>query len=388
MLLRWWKTIDKDLLWLKLRTPVIVFYIGSVALGFVLSSSLRYSLPPWRGKAQAMRERLKGLAQPPKVTETPASPNSQTVELRKQADDLSQYIDSEPPPDSFKEAISLLQSTNRQATIAASQSNLGLVWTGNAAEAGQIPYQVGIVLHNYVPNAARGYQCGGALITPTWVLTAGHCFENDSEPNDIAVFAGPVKLSGTPNCSCFIDVKRLVRFPGYRQISSAYGNILDGDVALLELSHAPTVPMVTPINLTNSTVEGDLLKGSLGTISGWGKSTGNTLNDSLMYGTVKVTSNAVCDKAYGMGIIKPDMICAHPRPADACQGDSGGPLVMQLTTSAANPSYVEGVISWTYPPGGCPSTKPTVYSKVTAFSDWINTCISGGTCPSSIGTVP
>jgi elastase-2 len=388
MVLRWWKTLDKDLLWVKLRTPVIVLYLGTAAMGFLLTSSVKYSLPPWRAKAQEMRDRLKSLSHPPTLSEQPSTPNSQLLELRKQADDLSQYVDSEPPPDSFKEAISLLQSTNRQATIAASQSNLGLVWTGNSAEAGQIPYQVGIVLHNYVPNASRGYQCGGALVTPTWVLTAGHCFENDSEPKDIAVFAGSLKLSGTPNCGCWIDVKRLVRFPGYRQIASAYGNVLEGDVALLEIDHAPSVPMVTPVNLASATVEGDLLKGSLGTISGWGKSTGNTLNDSLMYGTVKVTSSAVCEKSYGTGVIKPDMICAHPLPADACQGDSGGPLVMQLTTNPATLSYVEGVISWTYPPGGCPSTKPTVYSRVTAFSDWINACISGGPCPSSIGTVP
>jgi len=181
-------------------------------------------------------------------------------------------------------------------------------------------------------------------------------------------------------------VKRLVRFPGYQTIPTPYGQILDGDVALLELTSPPSTSGLDSIKMTNATLEQTLVKSSLRTITGWGKSSENpnSLSDALQYGTVKIAPGAICAKSYGMGIIKQDMVCATPLPSDACQGDSGGPLVMRVVSGATTVSYLEGVISWGYPPGGCPSTKPTVYSRVAAFSDWINGCISGGPCASGI----
>ena len=376
------------------RLAIVALCDWTVALTVLTVGLARYILPPWNAtRKEARTEEFKKLKRAPLLSVTSKGVNPQVLELSKQAEAIADFIKSEPPTDNLTQAVSLLESTNRQVMLANSTPSLGTVWKGTRpADAGQFPYQVGIVLNNYVPYAKRGYECGGALISPTWVITAGHCFQDDSQAQDIAVYTGHVNLSesSASNCNCWTSVKRLVRYPNYQLVRTPYGIILDGDVALLELSDRPSGSGVQSIRMTTAELEPDLVKTSLGTISGWGKSTDNvdSLSDALLYGTVKITPRTACSKSYGGGIIQEDMVCALPLPSDACQGDSGGPLVMQFGTGANRISYLEGVISWTYPPGGCPSTKPTVYSRVAAFSDWITGCISGGTCPSSIPRTP
>ncbi len=318
--------------------------------------------------------------------------SAQVLALAKQSHALADFIATEPSANNRKDALALLASTNRQATLAiASTQNLGLEWKAvGPARPGQFPYQVSIVLSKAVPYADQGYRCGGVLISSSWVLTAGHCFQYDSEPIDVEVFWGHVNLSDShlPNCNCWSTVAQLVRSPNYAEVQTAYGPVLDGDVALLKLANPATGPGVGWIQPAQLSTEPSLLNSGPGIIAGWGKTSDNpgSLSDALLYGTVKITADPFCAKSYGSGIIKPDMVCAAPHPTDACSGDSGSPLILtvQSTPGTMGTPYLEGITSWTYPPGGCPSTKPTVYSRVAAFSNWINQCVTGGPCPSSI----
>lgn len=50
-------------------------------------------------------------------------------------------------------------------------SSLRIV-NGDEAQDGQLPWQVAIMGQSA---AVPRYLCGGALISDTWVLTAGHC---------------------------------------------------------------------------------------------------------------------------------------------------------------------------------------------------------------------
>jgi len=350
--------------------------------------------PIYRARSIPEREtQLVNLKKPQFLNLDKYSPaDAQIVGLLKQSQDISTFLGSELTPQDREQATALLATTNRQTALAASKRNLGFVWIGNgSATVGQFPYQVGIVLSNFVPYAIRGFQCSGVLVTNAWVLTAGHCLDDNSQPADIEVYSGHLKLSESDqaNCNCWSIVAEIKRYPNYKVISTQYGQIIEGDAALLKIDPPLSGPNVAPIPITESTTAASTVKPGLATIAGWGKSSANpnSLSDALLYGTVKITPDTACFSSFSPGTIMPDMLCANPYPSSACQGDSGGPLIIRGQSSAHSASatdYLAGLVSWGYPLGACPPTKPTIYSRVSAFSDWIDECVKGQNCPSSI----
>ena len=88
-------------------------------------------------------------------------------------------------------------------------------------------------------------------------------------------------------------------------------------------------------------------------------------------------SNGQCmtNTAYGRGDITAQMICAADSNKDSCQGDSGGPMV----TNEGNHFSIIGVVSWGY--GCAQANAPGVYARVTNQLGWIQSKISGTTCP-------
>jgi secreted trypsin-like serine protease len=60
------------------------------------------------------------------------------------------------------------------------------------------------------------------------------------------------------------------------------------------------------------------------------------------------------------------MLCASAPGKDTCQGDSGGPLVV----AHGNGSFTQvGITSFG---NGCARDYPGVYTRVSAYGDWIN----------------
>ena len=116
-----------------------------------------------------------------------------------------------------------------------------------------------------------------------------------------------------------VNVGEIISHPEFSPIT------YDNDYAILRLSQAVAFtnevrPACLPADLSAT------YAGVLATVTGWGTlSSGGNQPTALQEVDVTVTTNAVCNQAYGS--ITANMICAADSGKDSCQGDSGGPLI-------------------------------------------------------------
>jgi secreted trypsin-like serine protease len=219
---------------------------------------------------------------------------------------------------------------------------------GRDASAGEYPSVAEITFGPFL--------CTGTLISPTWVLSAGHCSSITggavASPASWPAAAINVRIGGvTQSDGEQVPVKQAIVHPDYL--------LTDGyDISLLELTR-PSAQAPTPV--AGPGERSIWMPGTLESIVGWGAtSEGGDLPDRLQEAEVPITTDAYCDAAYG-GIDEATMVCAgFPEGGvDTCQGDSGGPM---FGRTAAGALRVVGATSWGE---GCARPgKPGVYARV------------------------
>lgn len=243
---------------------------------------------------------------------------------------------------------------NTSAETDTSQNITPLIVGGDFALEGEHPWVV------YLSSSSTGQNayCGGSLINSEWVLTAAHCIGSGT----IYIAAGVYNRNTSTAANTFVVQNRYVH-PGYSSVSS--GN----DIALLRLSSSvPTSLVDVYAQLPSVSVDstyagtGDLVK-----VIGWGTtSSGGSQSTILREVFVPVTSEAVCNNAYG-SIDYDTQVCAGYTNGgrDSCQGDSGGPLLF----TQGGQDYVAGVVSFG---NGCALPNfPGVYTRTAGFLNWI-----------------
>jgi trypsin len=244
----------------------------------------------------------------------------------------------------MKVAAALLATT---AAIAQASDINPLILGGTIVPVGQKTYTVGLR-----QSASGEAICGGSLITPTHVLTAGHCSGYATH-----VSVGSHFLSGSSDGER-IRIKKDTRHPKYIN-----DQVVVYDYAILELA---TPSKVTPVKLFSA--DSETFVGKNATVMGWGatKSGGSSSNELLRV-NVAVRSDKDCKAAKLNGPpIMESMFCAGGiRNQDSCQGDSGGPLILEQSTG----DVLIGVVSWGDKCGL--ANKPGVYSKVNFQKAWI-----------------
>merc|ERR1719244_2565293 len=182
--------------------------------------------------------------------------------------------------------------------------------------------------------------CGGSLISPEIVITAGHCCDGQSASR-LGVRVGNHHLYEDDPDQMDIPVKRVILHENY-----------DSDV-------------IGGITLPDE--DQDYEEGTECVVSGWGTTAeGGSLGKVLMKVTVFIVSDEECGLAYGASEISESMLCAGVSGGgkDSCQGDSGGPLM------CGGPPYeLSGIVSWGY---GCGEPGyPGVYTQTSYFVQWI-----------------
>ena len=230
---------------------------------------------------------------------------------------------------------------------------------GQSAPAGAYPWMVAL---------SRG--CGGTLIAPDRVLTAGHCVEGMRVADaHLFVSAYTRKKGGYTYDGRSVKAIEVATHPDYRSID-------DGgpanDVAVLKLAQPLTD--VQPVRLATLAEAPMFSGGSEATVIGWGVTRTDLrsapLATSLRQGGLRILSDASCDRVYGEDDTyrRTVMLCARSRDADRrpntspCVGDSGGPLVIG--------DLQVGIVSFGISCGAL--NEPTVFSRVAGLRSFID----------------
>ncbi|MGK5679373.1 S1 family peptidase [Actinoplanes sp. URMC 104] len=215
---------------------------------------------------------------------------------------------------------------------------------GTRAAQGEFPFMVRLSMG-----------CGGALYSPTLVLTAAHCVSRTGANSSITATLGVVDLNSTSKITRKSNY--VYRAPGYTGSGK--------DWALIRLASPVTGVATLPIATTTAYDSGTF------TIAGWGANReGGAQQRYLLKATVPFVSDATCNSSsmYGGEIIATDEICAGYTAGgvDTCQGDSGGPMFRR---DASNAWIQVGIVSWG---DGCARpNKPGVYTQVSYFASAI-----------------
>nr|XP_055059391.1 serine protease 56 [Misgurnus anguillicaudatus] len=247
---------------------------------------------------------------------------------------------------------------------------------GSPAPLGSWPWLVNLRLNGAL-------MCGGVLVDSSWVLTAAHCFAGSRSESYWTAVVGEFDLTKTDPDEQTMKVNRIITHPKFNP------KTFNNDIALVELS-SPVIlsERVKPVCLPSH------LDPPIGTsclVAGWGSLYEDGPSaDVVMEAKVPLLSQTTCRSALGKELLTNTMFCAGYLSGgiDSCQGDSGGPLIFQDSSSGR--FQLLGITSWG---DGCGEKgKPGVYTRVTAFSDWVTTEIEKSfgsrepTCPELLKT--
>ncbi|XP_039602624.1 chymotrypsin-like elastase family member 1 [Polypterus senegalus] len=230
---------------------------------------------------------------------------------------------------------------------------------GEEARRNSWPWQISL---QYMSGSYWYHTCGGTLIKTNWVMTAAHCVDRSMT---FRVVLGDHNINSNDGTEQYIAVQRVFVHPYWNSNNVAAGY----DIAVLKLASAATINSYVQLGVLPA--NGQILSNNYPCyISGWGMTrTNGQISPTLQQAYLPVVDYATCSRSNWWGsTVKSSMVCAGGDGVrSGCQGDSGGPLNCQVSGRY----QVHGVTSFVSASGCNVQMKPTVFTRVSAYINWI-----------------
>ncbi|XP_049840402.1 trypsin alpha-like [Schistocerca gregaria] len=217
----------------------------------------------------------------------------------------------------------------------------GRIIGGTNADIADYPWQVSF-------QKLGSHNCGGSIISSSWVLTAAHCVDGLSLSWMSFRVGSSIRESGG----------------SVLQASSGFmhgqydSDTTDYDIAVVQVSGSLLGSNAQAVSLPSDGY--DPAAGLAVTVTGWGRTrTGGPAASTLQKVDISISDRSYCQSFFSRKVTD-RMVCAGQAGKSVCNGDSGGPLVsgnMQV-----------GIVSW-----GAKTCEnaPGVYSNVGNLRSWI-----------------